>query len=67
MMVLKVNLMAYNVNTIVVAITHTIVQLRITAPTVNCHQGIEGLWPKYHGLVKQGLIIITLSCKDLVK
>ena len=29
-------------------------------PIVNCHRGIEVLWPKYHGLVEQGLILHSL-------
>ena len=36
-------------------------------PIVNCHRVIEVLWPKYHGLVKQALILHSLvkkkSCK----
>ena len=34
--------------------------LATTAPIVNCQRGIKVLWPKYHGLVKQGLILHSL-------
>ena len=35
--------------------------IAITAPIVNCHRGIEVLWPKYHGSCKQGLILHSLT------
>ena len=35
--------------------------IAITPPIVNCHRGIEVLWPKYHGLIKQGLILHSLA------
>ena len=40
--------------------------IAITVPIVNCHEGIEVLWPKYHGSCKTRLDI-SLSCKNLVK
>ena len=40
--------------------------IAVTDPIVNCHRGIEVLWPKYHGSCKTRFDI-ALSCKNLVK